>query len=390
MRWGRVLAGLLTTVLVTFIGFGVVVPIIPVLVVDDMGGSALGVGLAFAASGVATLLVRPYAGQLAQRYGSRTVMAGGCVLAALVGAAYALPAGVPGLVAVRLVMGVAEALVFTAGSVWIVAIAPEERRAEIVGYYGLAMWSGWTLGPLLALALMSNVDIKVIWMIAALAPLAGLAVLLALPPQPAAGGTVSRRLLPPTVLLPGAALALAAGGYAALTGFVALHLAARDVANGAAMLSFFAAAYVLVRVVAGRVPDRVGPRRVVALCGLAEAVGLTIITLAPGWWQAAVGAVIMGGGFTLLYPALALVVIRRSSPAERGAALGAYTSFWDLGLGASSLLLGAVALAGYAWVFALATVLALAASAIGHLATVDVSAERDSDHGRSVSHRSPG
>jgi MFS family permease len=152
-----------------------------------------------------------------------------------------------------------------------------------------------------------------------------------------------------------------------LTGFVTLHLAARGVANGAMALSLFGAAYVTVRLVAGRLPDRVGPRPVVVWCGLAEALGLLLIAVAPSWWVAATGALVMGGGFTLLYPALALVVLRRTAEHERGAALGAYTSFWDLGLGVAGLVAGGVALLGYSWVFVTATVLALAAAALGTL-----------------------
>lgn len=357
-------AGLLAAVLMTFVAFGSVVPVLPLYIVDSRGGSGFDVGLVFAFSAVATLLARPYAGQAAQRFGSRNIMVAGCLLAAVVGLGYTLSPGMIGLLAIRFVMGLAEAMVFTAGAVWIVALAPEDRRAEIVGYYGLSMWSGWTIGPLIGLWL----KVPAVWWFAALAPVLAMVVLLLVsPPQPQRGA-VSRRLIPPTVLMPGFALALAAFGYAALTGFIALYLGERGIANGAAMLSVFAAAYVIVRIFAGRIPDRVGPRPVVAFCGVAVAAGLVLLTAAPNWWWAALGAVVMGGGFTLLYPALALVVIRRSSPDERGAALGAYTSFWDLGLGAASLAAGVIALAGYVWVFALAIVLALAAAAIGTVA----------------------
>ncbi len=47
---------------------------------------------------------------------------------------------------------------------------------------------------------------------------------------------------------------------------------------------------------------------------------------------AVLGSVIMGVGFSLLHPSLALMVMNRTEPAQQGAALGAYTSFWDLGL----------------------------------------------------------
>jgi MFS family permease len=124
----------------------------------------------------------------------------------------------------------------------------------------------------------------------------------------------------------------------------------------------------VVRVLAGRLPDRVGATRVVVVCGAVEAVGLVLLTVAGTWWLAAVGALVMGAGFTLLYPSLALLVIKASPEAERGAALGAYTSFWDLGLGVAGLVTGAVAAAGYPAVFVLAAVSAVAAGIAGGIA----------------------
>jgi MFS family permease len=365
-RWTGVVAGLLAVLLVTFTAFGAVVPIVPGFVLDRLDGSRFVVGLAFAASGLAALLFRPYAGRMAQRFGGRPVMTAGCALAAIVGGLYAIPAGQTGFIVTRVVMGIAESLVFTAGSVWIVTLAPIARRAQIIGYYGLAMWCGWTLGPLVGQALLSGPGYGGVWILAAVMPAVGGIIVACLPRHVTNGAAVAGRLVPRPVILPGTALALSSFGYAALTGFVALHLAARGVGHGALMISLFGTAYVVVRVIFGRVPDRVGPGPVAAFCGLGEAIGLTLIAFAHQWWLAALGSIIMGGGFTLLYPALALAVIRRTPEAERGAALGAYTSFWDLGLGASGLIAGGIAQqVGYVWVFVVSAVLAAAAAAMG-------------------------
>jgi MFS family permease len=119
----------------------------------------------------------------------------------------------------------------------------------------------------------------------------------------------------------------------------------------------------------GRLPDRVGAARIAVACGLVEATGLALIAAATSLWVAGLGAVIMGAGFTLLYPSLALLVINRSEPAERGAALGVYTSFWDLGIGIAGLVTGAVATGfGYPSVFIIAAAAALATAITGRLA----------------------
>ncbi|HEX6076446.1 MAG TPA: MFS transporter [Micromonosporaceae bacterium] len=366
--WVGRFAGLCAVLVVTFTAFGAVVPVLPFLVLEELDGTTFAVGAVFGVSALVALVGRPYAGRAAQRFGSRRVMLVGCLLAGLVGVLYAAPFGLPSLYGTRVLHGVAESIVFTAGSVWVVALAPESRRGQLVGYYGLAMWTGFTVGPLVGTVLRAQWGYPAVWWFAGLAPLLAAAMLLAVPTPGGSGQFTSRRLVPRTVLLPGTSLALAAFGYAALTGFVVLHLAERGIGNGGAMLSLFGVGYVVVRVLAGRLPDRVGATRVVVVCGAVEAVGLVLLTVAGTWWLAAVGALVMGAGFTLLYPSLALLVIKASPEAERGAALGAYTSFWDLGLGVAGLVTGAVAAAGYPAVFVLAAVSAVAAGVAGGIA----------------------
>lgn len=375
--WLGVFGGLCLVLLLTFTAFGAAVPILPQLIKGPLGAPSFAVGSAFALSAVAALLSRPYLGRLAQQAGSRRVMLAGAVLAALVGGAYALDAsgghsaGLAGLLATRVLMGIAEAAVFTAGSLWAVALAPVSRRGQLVGLYGLAMWGGWTLGPVVGQLLLENVGYGGVWVAHAVLPALAAVVLACLPARAAgrdSGQAASRKLLPPPVILPGTALALAAVGYSALSGFVVLHLAARGVGGGPLALSLFGAAYIVVRLVAGRLPDRAGAGRVAVACGLTEAVGLLLLAGAGSVWVAGLGAVVMGAGFTLLYPSLALLVINRSAESERGAALGAYTSFWDLGLGAAGLVTGAIASVSLPDVFVVGAAAAVAAAATGHLA----------------------
>jgi MFS family permease len=365
--WTRVFAGLCAVLLLTFTAFGAAVPVLPELVTHDLHGPALAVGAIFATSAVAALLGRPYAGRLAQHSDVRLVIAGGAAAASLVGVAYALaatlggPAGITALLAVRVLMGLAEAAIFTAGSLWVVALAPAERRGQLVGWYGLAMWSGWTLGPMIGDLLRRETGYGAVWALHVLLPAAAALIALRLPRHALGSGEVSRRLVPRAVILPGTALALAAVGYSAMAGFVVLHLDQRGTGGGSLTLGLFGAAYIVVRLLFGRLPDRVGAARIAVACGLTEAAGLALIAAATSLCVAGLGAVIMGAGFTLLYPSLALLVINRSEPAERGAALGAYTSFWDLGLGIAGLVTGAVATGfGYPAVFIIAAAAALA------------------------------
>jgi MFS family permease len=84
-----------------------------------------------------------------------------------------------------------------------------------------------------------------------------------------------------------------------------------------------------------------------------------------------VGGLVMGSGLSLLFPALALVVINRTEAANQGAALGAFTSFWDVGVAVGGPLAGLVAnVANYPAVFYVMMVCAIVSAAMSGVSTV--------------------
>ncbi|MGC5663751.1 MFS transporter [Micromonospora sp. WMMD723] len=348
-----------------YLGLTAVIPVLPAFLRDRHDAGDFTVGLVVTVTAVTALLVRPVAGALADRYGHRTVMLTGALVVGAGGLLYLLPLGVPALVAVRLLLGAGEAALFTAGAVWTVALAPHHRRGQLIGLYGVSMWGGISAGTFLG-ATLQQVSFTAVWVLSAAAPLlaAGLVAVVPTPPRTAPTGGGGGLLLRPA-LLPGVALTLGAAGYAGLAAFVVLHLDARDIGHGVVVLSCFSAVYAGTRLVIGHLPDRLGPRRVAAWCGVGEAVGLAVVAVAPNLPVAVAGSVVMGVGFSLLHPSLALMVMDRTDPARQGAAIGAYTSFWDLGLAVWGPVTGLVAAGfGYPAVFVVGAACALVAAAL--------------------------
>jgi MFS family permease len=292
------------------------------------------------------------------------------LLSAAGGAMYFLPLGVPGLIVARFVLGVGDGWVFTAGATWIVDLAPLRRRGQAIGLFGLSIWGGLAVGPVIGEALYSAGGYDAVWTLAAVAPLVGALVARQVPdphePIERAAGAPRGSLLPHPVRLPGVALALANIGYGAVAGFLVLHLSHRGIAHGAAAFTAFAASVVLTRLLLGSLPDRVGPRVTAMGAFAAETIGLILIGSAQSWGAAALGAVVMGVGFSLLFPSLALIVMNRVGEENRGTAMGAFTAFFDVGVGLGAPLAGAVAaLAGYDAAFYVAAGAAACGGALG-------------------------
>jgi len=364
-RPGIAFAGVFAVTFSGLLAVGAVLPVLPRYVDGPLGAGNIAVGVVVGSYAVTGLLLRPVAGRLADHRGRKPTVLLGSILVAAAGFLYLLPLGVPGLIGARLLLGAGEGTVFTAGSAWIVDIAPPERRGRIIGLYGLSVWAGLSLGPLLGELLLHASGYTAVWLFAGAAPLVGAAIALRLPDpfHPKPGVDEHHPLIAREAVRPGSALALGSLGYATVASFVVLHLDQRGLGHGAVVFGVFATMVVLTRLAAGDLPDRIGPARVAIGAALVEAAGLATLGVAHSLAVAVAGAMAMGAAFSLLYPALLLIVVDRVAETRRGAALGTFTAFFDAGIGFGAPLAGiAAALSSYEGAFLFASCVALASA----------------------------
>jgi MFS family permease len=366
-------AGVFAVTLTAFLGVGVVLPVLPRYVRDHLGAGDVAVGVVMGAFALTAIVVRPIAGRMADVRARRPVVLAGLCATAVGGLLYFLPFGVPGLVLARLVLGAGDGVVFTAGVSWAVDLAPADRRGQAIGLFGLAVWGGLSAGPLIGSAALDLGGYGAAFALAALFPLVGVAIAARLPDQrvgAAAPPGPRGPLIPDGVLAPGVALALANVGYGTMAGFVVLMLADRGVDGGAAVFTAFAVAVVGSRLLLARLPDRVGASATALGAGVGEGLGLVLMAQASSMAFAVLAAVVMGIGFSLLFPSLALLALVRADEQRRATAMGAFTAFFDLGFGLGAPLAGAVAaLTSYTTAFTCAGVAAAVGVVLGVIAS---------------------
>jgi MFS family permease len=359
----RAFAGIFAATLLTLMAVGAYLPVLPHYVKGPLGYGSLAVGFTIGAFGFTAVASRPLAGRIADARGRRPVVATGALLAGVAGVLHFIPAGLPGIIVARLVLGAGEGTVFTAGATWVVDLAPRERRARVIGLYGLAVWGGLSTGPLIGSALFHNADFDAVWAFCAISPLLGalVAMLVHEPSRPVAPAP-RRRLIVRESIHPGIALALATVGYAAMASFIVLDLGSKHIGHGATAFAAFAVTVVVTRLAGGDLPDRIGPIRCAAGAAAVSAAGLVLIALTESLAIALAGAVCMGVAFALIYPSLSLVVVNSVADSRRGAALGTFTAFFDMGFLLGGPLTGlAASLGGYSAAFWVAAACAVGA-----------------------------
>jgi len=341
-------AGIFAVTVLGLLSVGAVIPVLPRYVKGPLGEGDVAVGFVVGAFAFTGLAARPLAGHLADLRGRRVAVVLGSSLAVLAGLLYFLPAGLPGLVLSRFALGAGEGTVFTAGAAWVVDLAPVERRGRMVGLYGLAVWTGLSLGPPIGDLLLQVGSYELVWAFATAAPLLGVLIALRLPdPFTPAPRAEPRSLIARESLRPGIVLSLGVVGFAAIAAFIALHLEERGIGHGTLAFTVFAVSVVVTRLAGGDLPDRIGAARCALAAAAIEAIGLAVIALSPSLAITLLGAVAMGAAFSTLYPSLVLIAVEHVPETRRGSAVGTFTAFFDVGVGLGGPLTGAaVALGG--------------------------------------------
>src|SRR5687767_14910314 len=157
----------MSATLVCFLAIGAALPVLPRYITGPLGGGDVAVGVVAGAFAFTAIIARPFGGRLADRRGRKPVAIIGMLLAALAGALYYLPLDVPGLILSRLVLGVGQGWVFTAGLAWTVDLAPIERRGQAIGYFGLGVWGGLSFGPLIGELALDAGSYELVWALTA-------------------------------------------------------------------------------------------------------------------------------------------------------------------------------------------------------------------------------
>jgi MFS family permease len=319
------------------------------LFIRHLGGSDLTIGLYAGMTGAAAVLARLPVGRWLDTLGRRRVLtlAGLLHVAAWLGF---LSIGDLGAGAAVLVIayGLASGSLFATFFTYASDIAPLSRRSEGISFFSIWGMLPQGLGPLLAEFLISHSGFRIYFLVGVGFALASLVLSQLLPetarprdtpvePVPAAG--VRTRAL----LFVLATTFVFGAGVNGIFTFLAPFAQSR---GGEAVGSFFmsyALAAVAVRVLTGRLPDRVGPIRVLVPAMVLFSAGVLLVPHAAGVTALIAVGAICGVGHGYAFPIFNVLALEQVPPASRGRAVSWLTAMFDLGNTLGNPILGAIA-----------------------------------------------
>jgi MFS family permease len=366
--------GVIAALFCGYLCVGLPLPVIPLFIHDKLGFSNLVVGLVIGVQFLATVLTRGYAGRLTDHHGGKRAALQGAAVCALGGLAYVI-AAMPGLspmaslgivVAGRLAAGVGESQFVTGCVSWSIASVGPERAGMSMSWTGIAMFAALAIGAPVGMALYQGYGLQAAMVACIVAPLVAAVVALREVSHVApAGLRLPFYRVIGQIWREGLGLMLQGVGLSGLTAFASLYFAAHSWGHAGLVMTAFGVGFILVRVVLGQLPDKVGGYRVALWSLVIEAVGQAMLWGAPTEIVALAGALVTGLGCALIFPALGVEALKHVLPANRGSAMGAFVAFLDIAYGVSGPAAGVIAgQFGYAAVYLFGAACALLGGAL--------------------------
>jgi MFS family permease len=306
----------------------------------QLGADEVEIGLVTSAMAVAAIALRPPIGRAMDRRGRRIVILLGGVLHTFVIALYLTVSSLgPWLYAIRVVHGIAEAMLFTALFTYAADHVPARMRTQGLALFGVSGMLPIALAGVLGDALLARFDFSAVF--GAALVFAVLSLLLSLPlpqePRPALGVDPAtqgiRAALRQADLQP-----LWFLGIVFSTVLTAFFIFMRRFVDetGVGTVGLFFSAYTVsalaLRVFFGWLPDRMGPRRVLLPALVSLCAGLGWMARAESAGDLALAGVLCGVGHGFTFPILFGLVVTRVPEGNRGTAMAVFTALFDIGM----------------------------------------------------------
>lgn len=318
---------------------------------SELGASPVVIGWIFAATAMVAIAVRPGIGTVMDRHGRRRLILAGNVLNVVVTALYLTVDQIgPWIYAVRMLHGVAEAILFTVLFTFAADHVPRTRLTEGLALFGVSGMLPMSVGGVLGDWILAHLDYAALFQVAV--GFAVLALLASLPLRDAVSGSGDADAEAPrgfvaamrqADLLPIWWITLIF--FVALSGifiFLKTFVMTREVGSVGSFFTAYTGVAIALRVGFGWVPDRIGPIRVLIPSVIALAIGMFALAMAETSRAVVVAGGLCGLGHGYAFPILSGLVVGRARERDRGSAVAIYTGIADVGAVIGGPLFGVV------------------------------------------------
>ena len=324
--------------------FCMLVPTIPIYLLQ-FAAKESEIGFLVGMISVSALVLRPLVGRGLLTIPEKTFMLAGALIYTVSCLAYLIAPPFWPLLAVRVLHGVGVALFSTASFTFALGIIPEAHRGQLTSIFYLANNLAFALGPYAGMVLINHFSFVVLFSACAALSLCALIMttkmrkrVSVMPGQKEEieGSFLSREALPAATI---ALMTIMIWGT--LSAFIPLYALKHGMANPGIFFVFMAATIILGRSCGGWLLDIWGREKIILPCLMLIIAGLILLVFSESLTMFILVAMVLGMGWSLLFPSLLLLAIEQAGPAH-GPAMGTFTALADLGMGLGPMIMGSI------------------------------------------------
>jgi MFS family permease len=301
------------------------------------------VGAVLGAFGIASLVARPLAGYVADRWGPRPVVWAGTAMLVVGAAGVPLTDSAAVLFLLRVLQALGYSAFTTAATAQVANLVPPDRRGSALATFGVSVNLAMTLTPMIIGVCLDTLTVRgALWLSAGIALGAGLLCSWARPSgnRCATGLDWRTAYIPPASLRRAMAAALVFGvGYGTFIQFLPLLAERRGIMSAGTAYAVYGGAIMVTRLTTAKRQNGRDRRHLLWPAFLCLAAGLGSLALAKSATAALVGAAFIGVAGGVLHPGLIATAVELMPDDQRARAVANIYLGFDVGIGAGVWLL---------------------------------------------------
>lgn len=328
-----------------FSNFYILLSTMPLALRETMNADATMASWVVSIYTLGVVLVRPFTGLLADKFGKKKVAVITFLLFSICSLSYFGIKSMGPLLLMRFSHGLFHSISTTAHGALAVDLSPLAQKGQGIAYYGLAMCLAMVVAPALGIYVLEHYNYQVLLAIASGMALMGFLVTLFVDKKettmvPAKEAFSVSSFIELKVIPVGIPSFLIAFCYSAIIAFIAVYLTDLQLKNAAIYFYIaFALSMIVSRPTIGKLIDQKGAASLIYPSFLLFSLGMIVLGLAQSMTVVLGSGIILGLSYGAIFPCLQTIAVKASPAHRTGSAIATFFMFYDFGFGIGALVL---------------------------------------------------